>query len=145
MAIYKSIYQPAKQVLLHTIFWVLVLLFFWFMFGADNTLDSNVLLFSLFLMPVTIGTTYVSIYKLIPDYLLPKYYIQFAIYSIYTLIISVFAVFISGFFGMAYLTNFTFGKLQSISRSALYIMICIYLVVIIVSAFKLLKLNLKQL
>ncbi|RNC87049.1 MAG: histidine kinase [Winogradskyella sp.] len=144
MANYKSTYQRVRQVLLHSFFWVLVLLFFWFMFGADNTLDSNVLLFSLFMMPVTVATTYVSIYKLIPDYLIPKRYIQFTVYSVYTLIISVFAVFLSGFFAMAYLTNFTFGKLQSISRSALYIMICIYLVVIIVSAFKLLKLNLKQ-
>jgi len=144
MTVIKQKYQLAEQLLLHCLFWVMVLMFFWFMIGADKALDKHVLLFSLFLMPVTIGTTYVSIYKLIPDYLLPKRYLKFSIYSLYTLIISVFGIFLSGFFGMVYLTNFTIGKVQSIGRSTLYIMICIYLVVIVVSAFKLLKLNLKQ-
>ncbi|WP_299122504.1 histidine kinase [uncultured Winogradskyella sp.] len=37
-----------------------------------------------------------------------------------------------------------FTKVESLSRNTLFIITCVYLVVIIVSAFKLLKLNLKQ-
>lgn len=95
-------------------------------------------------MPVTIGTTYVCIYKLIPDYLVPKKYLQFGLYGLYTFIISVFGILFSIFFGLAFLTNFQFSPTEVIGRNTLFIMACIYLVVIIVSAFKLLKLNLEQ-
>ncbi|GGI57848.1 sensor histidine kinase [Winogradskyella haliclonae] len=95
-------------------------------------------------MPVTIGLTYVSIYKLIPDYLITKRYFRFALYTLYTLIISVFAIALSIFFGIAYLSDFEFGEMNTINRSSVFIIICIYLIVIVVSAFKLLKLNLKQ-
>lgn len=95
-------------------------------------------------MPVTIGTTYVSIYKLVPDYLITKRYFKFALYSLYTFIIAVFGIALSVFFGIAYLTSFEFGELNSINRSAVFIITCVFLVVIIVSAFKLLKLNLGQ-
>lgn len=133
-----------KQVLLHIIFWILVLLLFASVFDVDNSLDSKVIYFSLFLMPVTIATTYVSIYKLIPDYLITKRYVQFCIYSLYTVIISVFGICLSIFFALAYLTNFKFEKINAIGKSALFIITSIYLIVIVVSAFKLLKLNLKQ-
>ena len=95
-------------------------------------------------MPATIATTYVSIYKLIPDYLITKRYVQFCIYSLYTVIISVFGICLSIFFALAYLTNFKFEKMNAIGKSALFIITSIYLIVIVVSAFKLLKLNLKQ-
>ncbi len=133
-----------KQVLFHIFFWCAVSLFFAYIIGVDNTINSNIFYFSLFLMPVTIGTTYVSIYNLIPNYLITKRYVLFAIYSIYTLIISVFTILFSIFFGFAFLSNFEFGEVNTINRSGVFIITCVYLVVIIVSAFKLLKLNLKQ-
>lgn len=133
-----------KQVGLHILLWLSILLFFASIFDVDNTIDANVLYFSLFLMPVTIATTYVSIYRLIPDYLLTKRYLRFGLYSLYTFIISIFGICFSIFFGLAYLTDFRFEKMNTVSKSAIFIITSIYLVVIIVSAFKLLKLNLKQ-
>tara|TARA_R100000935_G_C2824867_1_gene161752 strand:- start:621 stop:1565 length:945 start_codon:yes stop_codon:yes gene_type:complete len=104
----------------------------------------NVFYFSLFLMPVTIGTTYVSIYTLLPDYLITKRYFLFALYSSYTLIISIFGAVFSIFFALAFLTDFKFEKMTVLSKSSVFIITSICLVVIVVSAFKLLKLNLKQ-
>lgn len=95
-------------------------------------------------MPITIGTTYISVYKLIPDYLILKHYVLFSIYTTYTIIISVCSIMFSVFFGVAFLSNFTFTKVESLSRNTLFIIACVYLVVIVVSAFKLLKLNLEQ-
>ena len=95
-------------------------------------------------MPVTIGTTYVSIYKLIPEYLITKRYWLFGLYSFYTLIISICATAFSVFYGLSYLSGFHIVKSTTIARSGTFIITCIYLVVIIISAFKLLKLNLKQ-
>lgn len=95
-------------------------------------------------MPVTIGATYVSIYKLLPNYLITKRYFFFGLYSIYTLIFLVFGAVFSIFFALAFLTNFKFEKMTVLSKSSVFVIISICLVVIVVSAFKLLKLNLKQ-
>jgi two-component system, LytTR family, sensor kinase len=139
----NSMYR-LKQFLQHLFLWIVVLMFFVFVFDVDNTINTNVLYFSLFLMPVTIAITYTSIYLLIPNYLVTKRYLRFALYSLYTLIVSVFSICLSIFFALAYLTDFKFDKVNTIGRSALFIITSIFLVVIIVSAFKLLKLNLKQ-
>jgi len=136
--------KKLSQILLHTLFWCGVLLFYTYFFGVSTDNMSYVLSFSLFLMPITMATTYVSIYKLIPDYLITKRYFQFAAYSIYTLIISAYLIVISIFFGLIYLSNFSYSDMPPISRSLLLVMIAVYLVTVVASAFKLLKLNVKQ-
>lgn len=140
----KTTTKRLKQVLLHILFWLAILFFFTLTFSADNTINSNIVYFSAFLMPITIGTTYISVYKLIPDYLVTKRYFLFGLYSLYTVIISVFSIMFSVFYGIAFLTDFMFTKIESLTRNTLFIIACVYLVVIVVSAFKLLKLNLKQ-
>ncbi len=133
-----------KRTLRHILFWSFILVFFTSIFGVGNTFDMNVVYFSFFLMPVTIGATYVSIYKLLPDYLITKRYFLFGLYSFYMLIILVFGAIFSIFFALAFLTNFKFEKMTVLSKSSIFIITSICLVVIVVSAFKLLKLNLKQ-
>jgi len=140
----KLILKKALQVLLHSIFWGGVLLFYTYFFGFNSADFNYVLSFSLFLMPITIATTYVSIYKLIPEYLLKKRYALFALYSLYTFIISAYLIVISVFYGLIYLSHFKFQKMAPISKSLLLVATAVYLVVVIVSAFKLLKLNVKH-
>lgn len=132
------------QLILHAIFWSAVLFSYTYFFGFDSTDFSYVLSFSLFLMPITIATTYVSIYKLIPDYLITKRYFLFALYSLYTFIVSSYLIVVSVFFGLVYLSHFEYTNMAPISRNIIFVSIAVYLVVIIVSAFKLLKLNLKH-
>jgi len=98
--------KQLKRVLLHIIFWCCILLFFSSIFGVGNTININVFYFSLFLMPVTIGATYVSIYNLLPNYLITKRYLLFGLYSVYTLIVLIAAVIFSIFFALAVLTDF---------------------------------------
>jgi len=140
----KAILRKIAQVLLHMIFWCGVLLFFTYFFGFENNDDNYILNFSLFLMPITIATTYVSIYLLIPDYLIKKKYFLFGLYSVYTLIISGYLILVSVFFGLGYLSEFEYSNMSQLSRNLFFVMIAVYLIVIIVSAFKLLKLNLKH-
>jgi len=139
-----QIAKPLKRTLRHILFWSFILVFFTAIFGVGNTFDMNVVYFSLFLMPVTIGATYVSIYKLLPDYLITKRYFLFGLYSMYTLIILVFGAVLSIFFALAFLTNFKFEKMTVLSRSSIFIITSICLVVIVVSAFKLVQLHLEQ-
>jgi two-component system, LytTR family, sensor kinase len=140
----KNILKIFVQVVLHILFWSGVLLFFTYFFGFESDDFNYVLSFSLFLMPITIATTYVSIYKLIPDYLIQKRYVLFGLYSIYTLIISAYLIIVSVFFGLIYLSNFNYNGMPPISRNLFFVMVAVYLVAIVVSAFKLLKLNLKH-
>ncbi|PWI29752.1 histidine kinase [Flavobacteriaceae bacterium LYZ1037] len=130
--------------LLHILFWSAVLIFFTYFFSAGKDSFNNTLLFSLFLMPVTIATTYVSIYKLIPDYLITKRYWLFGLYSLYTFIISGYLIMVSIFFSLIYIANFEYEDMNPITRNILLVTSGVYLVVVIVSAFKLLKLNLIQ-
>ncbi|MDO5980977.1 sensor histidine kinase [Flavivirga spongiicola] len=136
--------KKTGQLLLHIIFWCGVLFFYTYFFGFDSLDFSYVLSFSLFLMPITIATTYVFIYKLIPSYLIKKRYFLFGLYSLYTVIISSYLIIISVFYGLIYLSHFQYADMAPISRNLLFVAIAVYLVVIVVSGFKLLKLNLKH-
>ncbi|WP_178988150.1 sensor histidine kinase [Winogradskyella schleiferi] len=137
------IYKKIGQGLLHIIFWCAVLLFYTYFFGVGSNNFGDTLIFSLFLMPITIATTYVSIYKLIPDYLIAKRYFQFVLYSIYTLIISAYLVMVSIFFSLIYISNFEYNDMNPLTRNILFVLTGIYLVTFIVSAFKLMKLNIR--
>ncbi|UZO82707.1 histidine kinase [Aquimarina sp. ERC-38] len=140
----KFLLKKLIQGVLHTIFWCTVLLFYTYFFGVESNNFDYVLSFSLFLMPITIATTYVSIYKLIPDYLIKKRYFYFTLYCVYTFIISTYLIVVSVFFGLVYLSNFKYLKMAPISRNMVFVAVSVYLIVIMVSAFKLLKLNLKH-
>lgn len=140
----KFILQKLLQILFHTLFWGAVLLFYTYYFGFNTADFGYVFSFSLFLMPITIATTYVFIYKIIPDYLLSKRYVLFGLYSVYALVVSAYLIVVSVFFGLVYLSNFQYDSMAPISRSLLFVATGMYLVVLVVSAFKLLKLNLAQ-
>ncbi len=140
----KFIGKKLGQLLLHIVFWCGVLLFYTYFFGVDSSDFNYVLSFSLFLMPITIATTYVSIYKLIPEYLITKRYFLFGLYTLYTLIISSYLIVISVFFGLVYLSGFEYSNMAPISRNMVFVAVSVYLVVLLVSAFKLLQLNLKH-
>ena len=138
----KHMITFTSRVLMHMAFWVGVLLFYLYFFGVGSKNFNYVLSFSLFLMPITMITTYVSIYKLIPDFLVTKQYIRFVLYSLYTVIISSYLIVLSIFYGLIYLSHFKTKNMAPISKNLIFIMIAVYLVTIVVSAFKLLKINL---
>lgn len=140
----KFILKKLGQIVIHIIFWCGVLLFYTYFFGVESSDFSYVLSFSLFLMPITIATTYVSIYKLIPDYLITKRYFRFGLNCFYTLVISTYLIVISVFFGLVYLSYFEYSNMAPISKNMVFVAVSVYLVVILVSAFKLLQLNLKH-
>jgi len=139
----KFILKIIGKGLLHILFWCGVLLFYTYFFGVISSNFNDTLIYSIFLMPITIAITYVSIYKLIPDYLITKRYFQFVLYSLYTLIISAYLVMVSIFFSLIYISNFNYDEMNPLTRNILFVMTGIYLVTFIVSAFKLMKLNIE--
>jgi len=140
----QFVLKKIGQLVLHFLFWVGVLFFYTYFFSTNDSKFEDTLSFVLFLMPITIATTYVSIYKLIPEYLVTKRYLRFALYSVYTLIISVYLLFVSIFFSLIYISNFEYAEMNPATKNIIFIISAVYLVVVVVSAFKLLKLNLHQ-
>ena len=140
----RFILKKIGQILLHLLFWIAVLFFYTYFFGINSSKFDDTLQFSLFLMPITIATTYVATYKLIPDYLVTKQYWRFALYSTYTLIISAYLIAVSIFFSLIYISNFEYSEMNPSTKNIIFISTAVYIIVFVVSGFKLLKLNLKQ-
>jgi LytS/YehU family sensor histidine kinase len=97
--------------------------------------------FSSILIPITIANTYFTTYYLIPNYLIKKKYWQFLLYSIYALIGSAYIISLSMFFGFIFLSELDFKNMPPLSRSLPFILMSMYLIIIIVSSFKLLFYN----
>ena len=131
------LFNKTKFLPFHIIFWVFVWLFYTYYFGFNSNNEDYVFWFSNVLIPITIINTYFTIYYLIPKYLITKKYSLFILYSVYTLIGSAYVITIVMFFGYVYLSESDFNKMPPLSRSLPFILISIYLVVIIVSTFKL--------
>ena len=143
MSLAKMTLKYSLRIVIHLIFWIGVLLFYTYFFGFRSNDLSYVSSFSMFLMPITIALTYLFIYKLIPQYLLQQQYFKFIRYSVYSLIISAYLLGYSIFYGLIYLSNFEADNMAPISKSLIFVMVGVYMVVILVSSFKLLQLYYK--
>jgi len=137
----KSIILLTKRLLTHILLWGIVLIFFSLFLGLEGTSRASKFAFSTFFLPVTIATTYFFIYNLIPKYLLHKEYFKFGLYAVYTIIISTVFIIVSTFYGFVLALGLHWNDNFPISKSIFYIIITIYLVIAIASAFSLLKNN----
>ncbi|MBW1295071.1 sensor histidine kinase [Aquimarina litoralis] len=136
--------KKLATLLLHSIFWVTVLFAYTYFFGY-NTEDINyVFSFSLFLMPVTIGTTYTVTDILIPKYLIKERYGLFLLYCIYTIIVSAFFIVISFFYGLIFLSSLKYEGMAPMTRSPFFLFVAVYFVVFIASALNLAQHNYKS-
>jgi sensor histidine kinase YesM len=115
----------------------MVWFYYSYFFGFNSTNESYINWFSSILIPITIINTYISIYYLIPYFLIKKRYGLFLLYGFYTLIGSAYVINIAIFFGYMYLSDFDLTNMPPLSRSLPFILMSMYLVVIVVSAFKL--------
>lgn len=130
-----------QQYWIHLVLWGGVWCFYTQFLGFQTQDWYQIIAFSLFLMPVTIGTTYYSIYHLIPVYLLPKHYASFVLYAVYMLIISAYFIVLSIYGGLIFLSNYDVQQMLPITQSLTLVFIGVYLIVFIASAFALLQQN----
>lgn len=142
---YLSKLSNSKFVLFHLLFWVGVWFFFLYFFSYNSDNTHYVYWFSSFLLPVTMITTYFVIYYLIPRFLLTKKYKHFALYGIYTLVISTYLILITIFSNFIFLTNLDVENMPPMSRNYVFVLILVYLVVAIVSFVSLLNHNFETL
>jgi len=131
----------SKFILSHFLFWIGVWFFYVYFFSYNSTDSNYVTWFSIFLIPVTMVTTYFVVYYLIPRYLLEKKYLLFILYSVYTVILSTWLILMTIFASLVFLSNLNIDKMPPMSRNYIFVLILVYLVVMVVSFVNLLNHN----
>ncbi len=140
----QFILKKLAKLILHIIFWVSVLFCYTYFFGYKSQNINYTFSFSLFLMPVTMGTTYTVINLLLPKYLIQEKYLLFLLYCVYTIIISALFIVISFFYGLIFLSSFKIDGMAPMTQSPLFLFIAVYFVVFIASALSLAQHNYKS-
>lgn len=136
----KKLISKIKYVsflLINIFFWIGVYFFYTYFlgYGSSNTVYVNS--FSVYLMPVTIITSYFVVLYLIPNYLLKKKYKLFILYSIYTFIISFSLIVFSIFYGLIFTSYLKDVNTFVIKRSLPLIILGTYFVVVIATVIAL--------
>lgn len=131
--------NKTKRIFLHFFFWIGVWFFYVYFFSYNSSNEVYPLLFSAFLLPITISLSYFLIYYLIPKYLLVKKYKLFALYSVYTFIISTYFIVLTMFASLVFLSKLNFENMPLMSRNFIFILILVYLVAVLISFVSLLN------
>lgn len=134
-----------KKVVLHILMWILVWLFFTSFFGVASDNKSFINSFSTSLSAITIISSYVFLYHLIPNYLLKKKQKLFLLYSIYAIIFIVCAILIVVVFGFVFFFNLEYQEMPALTKNAGVIVVCVLLMIAIASVIKIVKWNYKAL
>lgn len=79
-----------KRWVIHIIFWLCVLFFYVLFFGRSNSNYLQTLFFVSLLMPVTIATTYLINYYMVPEFLMRGEYATFLLYTFYLMMTALF-------------------------------------------------------
>jgi len=112
------------------------LLFFTFYFGITISDLGPAFTFGVFLLPVTMGMVNVFSFYIIPEYLFRQKYLLFALYSSYTIIISIFLIALSSFYGFLFISSL--DSLDSnfmLTKNLYLIIIGVYIVVLLTAIF----------
>lgn len=134
----KVLLEKLTEAGVHLLFWSSVFLFYLYVFGYNSTHVKFNLVFSSFLMPITMASCYAVVYYLIPKYLILKRYRSFILYSIYTFVLTAFAVIVSVFYALIFILDLKMIELP-VARSLPFILITVYLVVFLGSGISLLR------
>ena len=93
------------RIMSHLIFWILVALFYFFLFGLNSESREVSIILSAGLLPVAVLSTYFFNYVLVPKYLWQKRYARFFLFSFYTLLTSTWISFLIVFFALIYVVR----------------------------------------
>lgn len=88
--------------------------------------------------------SYFVVYFLVPKYLLKKLYKSFILYTIYTLILSIYAIILSVLFALVYLADLNPENASPITKTLPFIILGVFFVVLIVVTLSLIFHNYKS-
>ena len=144
MLSFGKIKEYVFKLIVHSIFWVIIYFFYNYFLGFGSNQKTYIQLFSAFLMPITMTISYFVVYFLVPKYLLKKLYKSFILYTIYTLILSVYAIILSVLFALVYLADLNPENASPITKTLPFIILGVFFVVLIVVTLSLILHNYKS-
>jgi two-component system LytT family sensor kinase len=135
----KSVLKILKRIPLHLIFWFGVLFFFSSFFSVGSKNENFIFWFSTILSIITIASSYVFVYYLIPDLLIARKHKKFILYTFYAGVFIVCAVLMTVVFGFVFFYNLEFKQMPALTKNSGVILVCVFLIIALASAFKILK------
>ncbi len=138
------ILKAFATIIIHLCFWMIIYFFYTYFLGYGSTDTLYINRYAAFLMPVTLATSYVFYFLLIPKYLLKNKRSLFILYSFYTFIISSFLIILSILHDYFILSGFHNETTPPITKTILSIYLSIYFVVFIVISIGLIINNFKS-
>ena len=144
MLSFGKIKEYAFKLIVQSFFWVIIYFFYNYFLGFGSNQKTYIQLFSAFLMPITMTISYFVVYFLVPKYLLKKLYKSFILYTIYTLILSIYAIILSVLFALVYLADLNPENASPITKTLPFIILGVFFVVLIVVTLSLILHNYKS-
>ena len=118
----------------HLLFWGAVLGFFVLYFGREAESYTQSLLFVALLLPVAMATTYFLTGVLVPRYLLAGRYGHFALYAVYTLIVSVYLELVVLVVSFIFLADYQVSAMNPATLDIFGLVVGLYVVVFVAMA-----------
>jgi two-component system, LytTR family, response regulator LytT len=115
----------------HITYWIIVVLVLTLVFGRSWGNNTAALFFISMLLPIVLGASYFFNYILVPKYLLTKKYVSFALYSLYTAVVSMYLVMIVLMFSFIYIGNFNFHNLGPNASDTILLAVILWLLVFV--------------
>lgn len=115
----------------HVLFWFIVAAVLVAGFGSSYNDYGKTFYFISFLLPVAIGTSYFFNYFLVPKFLLPGKYFRFSLYTLYTIIVSLYFKMVVITLSFVILANYSYQDLDPFMANIFVLAVTIYLIVFI--------------
>jgi two-component system, LytTR family, sensor kinase len=122
----------------HLIFWVVVWLIYVYFFSYNSSDREYIYWFSSALLPIAMLTTYLTVYWLIPKFLLNRRIFQFLLYSFYLLVFSSYAIVLVIYTTLFLILKFEVSGMPPMTKNYFSVLLLIYLVVVVASMFSIL-------
>ncbi|MCU4174775.1 LytR/AlgR family response regulator transcription factor [Carboxylicivirga sp. N1Y90] len=135
--------KKSSNPLYHISYWIFVVLIITIVFGRSWGNGTAAFFFICMLLPITLGTSYFFNYLLVPRFYLKKHYRRFVLYSVYTLIVSLYLQSIVILFSFIYLGNFSFRNMAPNASDTVLLAVVMYLLVFL-GAFLLMARQIKE-
>ncbi|WP_439183140.1 LytR/AlgR family response regulator transcription factor [Carboxylicivirga taeanensis] len=123
----------------HIVYWCFILMILTLVFGQKWESSTAAFYFICMLMPIVLGTSYFFNYHLVPKFLLTKRYFRFSLYTVYTIIVSLYLEYIVLMYAFVYLGQYSFLPFAPNAHDTVLLGVILYLLVILGSVLLMIK------
>lgn len=127
-----------RRWIIHIIFWLGILLFYVLFFGRSNSRYLQTLSFVGLLMPVTIATTYILNYYMVPQFLMRGRYSIFLLYTFYLMMTALFLEMMVALLTFIVVAGLNIRDMSAASFDVVFLLTSLLMVVFLGVAIKML-------